>query len=349
VSLALRKAEEDLGTTLLTRGPTGVSPTPEGRRLLEDTRVALQRLDQAMNVSPEVARRIEFPHLRAFLAVAQAEGVGSGARRLGAPQSAVSARIASLETLLSRQLFVRHRAGVDLTPAGAALARALPPAVAAIDDAIDRARTPTRELSLAVFPYMLEPLNNLLSDLRDRQPEIRAHICVVDFTTQLDVLHCGRADAALLTFTPSDPTLELQPLSRHRTYVIVSVGHRLAALPTVTFDDIAQEPWPTLPPGCPVEFADFYYMTARRGGRPPLIPEKVTTPDDVVTLVAAGQIIATVPDYLVTTARAVPGVTVIPFVDSDPFVLTLARRRLAHRSPAVEWLFEIAANRWNRK
>ena len=55
---------------------------------------------------------------RTFLEIVSSRSFVQAAQRLHVTQTAVSARVKSLEELLGRQLFVRNRAGASLTPAG---------------------------------------------------------------------------------------------------------------------------------------------------------------------------------------------------------------------------------------
>ena len=57
-------------------------------------------------------------HIRAFLEIASAGSFQEASERLHITQSAISARIKMLEDRLNRQLYVRKRAGVELTEAG---------------------------------------------------------------------------------------------------------------------------------------------------------------------------------------------------------------------------------------
>ncbi|OYX41950.1 MAG: LysR family transcriptional regulator [Rhodobacterales bacterium 32-67-9] len=56
--------------------------------------------------------------LKTFLAVAESGSFASASERLFVTQSAVSLRVQRLEELLNRPLFLRSRAGAELTPAG---------------------------------------------------------------------------------------------------------------------------------------------------------------------------------------------------------------------------------------
>jgi len=55
---------------------------------------------------------------RTFLEIVASGNFGRAAERLHVTQTAVSARVRSLEDLLGRRLFVRNKSGASLTPAG---------------------------------------------------------------------------------------------------------------------------------------------------------------------------------------------------------------------------------------
>ena len=290
---------------------------------------------------------IELEHLKTFLAVADAGGIGLGARRLGLAQSAVSDRIGRLERELGVTLMTRQRTGVRLTRAGSALADMVRPAVGAVEacveDARRRAGLCSGTLTLGVFSYMLEQIGELLAALRRDPPGLDVQLRQVDFASQLLDLREARIDSAVLTWEPNDPGLELQRLSSHPTYVMLSDQHPLATQLSVRFEQIAGEPWPGLPPDVPQAWADQMYMTARRGRRPPVTPEAPRNPDELVPIIASGRAISTIPDYLAPLARQIDGITAVPLEDGDPLVLILARRREKPTPPLLAALFATAA------
>ena len=67
------------------------------------------------------ARRIDLTSLQLFVAVGETGSIGKAAEREFIAASAVSKRLAELESALGTALLYRHARGVDLTPAGQAL------------------------------------------------------------------------------------------------------------------------------------------------------------------------------------------------------------------------------------
>lgn len=68
-----------------------------------------------MDIDPD---RLDWNHLRAFLATAETESLSGAARRLGLTQPTLSRQIAALENTLSLMLFERVGRGLALTDAG---------------------------------------------------------------------------------------------------------------------------------------------------------------------------------------------------------------------------------------
>ena len=62
---------------------------------------------------------------RTFLEIARLGSLAAAAETLHVTQTAVSARVRSLEDLLGRQLFLRNKAGASLTSAGEHFMRVL--------------------------------------------------------------------------------------------------------------------------------------------------------------------------------------------------------------------------------
>lgn len=97
-----------------------------------------------------------FPMLTAFEAAARLSSFSKAARELNVTQPAVSKQIRALEAYIGRRLFDRSHRTIELTYAGAVLARAVTRSFVAMSDAIRQlADTPEREelviSSLAAF------------------------------------------------------------------------------------------------------------------------------------------------------------------------------------------------------
>lgn len=101
-----------------------------------------------------MARRIPpLNPLRAFEVVARTGSLTAAAAELHVTQSAVSRHVAALEDYVGQPLFVRERYGVRLTPAGAAYAKDVVPAFAAIAAATEKLTRGGRRTEVRLHTY----------------------------------------------------------------------------------------------------------------------------------------------------------------------------------------------------
>jgi DNA-binding transcriptional LysR family regulator len=93
---------------------------------------------------------MELRHLRTFLIVAETQNISEAARRLRVTQPALGRHIRDLEHTIGTPLFVREPGRFRLTPAGRTLRDRGPAALAAIEQALHRARGVAAERSATV-------------------------------------------------------------------------------------------------------------------------------------------------------------------------------------------------------
>ncbi len=99
------------------------------------------------------SRPINAGQLRAFEAVARHLNFRAAAEEMALTQSAVSRQIQSLEDDVGVSLFHRHTRTVELTSAGAALQRAVTPALERIDTAVRQLRLSAGRKSVALTTF----------------------------------------------------------------------------------------------------------------------------------------------------------------------------------------------------
>ena len=128
--------------------------------------------------------------LRVLLAVAEAGSFTLAAERLGLGQPAVSHAVARLESALGVELLRRSRTGITPTVAGAELVASLLPSFAAIDEAIDRARSRpvggavTLVVSTSLAAWWLLPR---LPEFKRDHPDIELRLVTADSDDGIDV------------------------------------------------------------------------------------------------------------------------------------------------------------------
>ncbi|WP_338662915.1 LysR family transcriptional regulator [Pararoseomonas sp. SCSIO 73927] len=132
--------------------------------------------------------------LSVFVAVAEARGFRAAAERLGVTPSAVSQSIRRLETAVGAALLRRSTRSVALTEAGQRLLAEAAPAIAALQRAMDGARsadgTPRGPLRLAVSSIAEGFLSGpLLAGYGRAFPEVQLDVFVTD--EEMDIVAAG--------------------------------------------------------------------------------------------------------------------------------------------------------------
>lgn len=127
--------------------------------------------------------------LRAFEAVARLLSFRATAEELHLTQPAISRQIRGLEDELGAPLFIRGTRHVELTGAGAALLRAVAPALAQLDTAVRQIRSTQGRQPVAVTTFASFASLWLLPRLQDfqaRHPDVDIRISAQDALADLD-------------------------------------------------------------------------------------------------------------------------------------------------------------------
>jgi LysR family glycine cleavage system transcriptional activator len=121
--------------------------------------------------------------LGAFLRVAQYQSFSRASRALHVTPSAVSHRIAELESQLGVDLFVRTTRSVRLTPAGKDLARSVEVGLGHIQEGLARVRQGSVESALTVScstSFAMRFLLPRLAKFRQERPTLEVHVAADD-------------------------------------------------------------------------------------------------------------------------------------------------------------------------
>lgn len=150
--------------------------------------------------------------VRTFLEIVSAGSFIRAAERLNVAQTTVSARVRTLEERLGRPLFVRHKGGASLTPAGEQFLRYAPGFVQLWQRMRRQVAVPAGHTSFLTIggevslwqPYVLD----WMTWMRRACPEIalRVHIDVPQ--DLIDQVAAGLVDAALMYAPPHRPGLQ---------------------------------------------------------------------------------------------------------------------------------------------
>jgi DNA-binding transcriptional LysR family regulator len=273
-------------------------------------------------VSQLMWESVELRHLRAFLVVAEELHFGRAADRLRVSQSRVSQLVRTLETIVGEQLFERNSRRVALTAAGEQLRSRVQPAYGelqrAVDDLREAAEGISGELRLGLLiatsggPRLLE----IIALFEERHPACSVVVSDISWSDPLGPVRRGEVDMTAIRFPIRQPDLTVGPvLATDERALAVAEDHPLASRRFVTVEDLADY---TLAVGIttPQEIIDAFLPQVTPSGRP-IASRKVTTPAELMTLVARGEIvhatIVSLPDYL-----TYPGVTFVPISDLPP-------------------------------
>jgi DNA-binding transcriptional LysR family regulator len=275
--------------------------------------------------------------LRVLRAVAQRGSFTAAAAELGYTQSAISKRMAALETTAGHTLVIRERRGVRLTLAGEVLLRHAAAALEAMEDAereLNNAEaTRVRPVRLGAFAsaaagVVPRALDRLARDRPDIVLTLRENTSAV----LTRALRAGSLDLALLAGVPAhtppddrEPALEVETLAEGPLRVAVGANHRLAGRSHVTVADLTGERWATARSEGQERLLGVWPNSASPADAPYAVRDWLTK----LRLVASGAAITTVPDVLVPALP--PDVRAVNVDDSS----VERRRLLLARMPGV--------------
>jgi len=163
---------------------------------------------------------------RTFLEIAATGSFVAAAERLNLTQTAVSARIRTLEEQLGRRLFVRHRGGTRLTEAG----ELFHPHAIALVQGWERARRevglpPGRANLVAVggqFSLWSPLMADLLLWMRRECPDLAVQMEVDAPDRLLDRVQDGTLDLAVLYSPPTRPDLVMELIAEEKLMMVTT-------------------------------------------------------------------------------------------------------------------------------
>jgi LysR family carnitine catabolism transcriptional activator len=290
--------------------------------------------------------------LSVFEAVARSGGFTAAAERLRVSQSALSRTVAGIERTVGVELFERTTRRLTLTAAGHRL-------LSIADRVLATHRTGMNELArylsgeqgtvtVATLPSVAAVLlPPVLSMFHEQHPGISVRILDGVANTVVDRLLGGQADLAITTPERLPAELAHRPLVLDRFHAAVPPGHRLAAQQTLTWSDLAAEPFVAIGAGSSVRtLTDTAFESAR------VRVSRVVEAANVATvggLVAAGLGISALPALvraLVSFAQLAHRPLTDPMVDRQlDVVLPAAGKPSATTRKFLDMLGTLAADR----
>jgi len=180
--------------------------------------------------------RLKLRHLQCLVMVAQERNLVRAAQALSLTQPAVSKTIAELEDIVGRQLLVRRRHGVDLTPAAEVLLRHAVITLRSIREGLDLAGgQPERDQLSVVIGALpngaMHVLPAAIARLCEAEPALRVRVASGTNAQLMAQLRQGEVDLVFGRLAePSDMVgLTFEHLYSEPLVLVVRPGHPLAA------------------------------------------------------------------------------------------------------------------------
>ncbi|RME16918.1 MAG: LysR family transcriptional regulator [Alphaproteobacteria bacterium] len=293
VTQAISGLERSFGARLFERRRDGMFPTPEGEMLARRVgrmlavlgegaaraaRLAGRRAERA---SPGFEAHLTATQLRALVAIAEAGSFSLAARRLGLSQPSVHRAGRDLERLSGLGLFAPARSGVDLTPAGEALARAARLAMAELrqaeDDLTRLAGHDSTRIAVGSMPLSRTALLPMAIEATlGEAPRARIRLVDAPYGELLRALRDGALDVLIGALREPPPAEDIvqERLFDDGLAIMAGPSHPLAGARGLALEDTLAFPWIAPPKDSPT--GRYLYRLLDIGARPET-PVRVVT------------------------------------------------------------------------
>lgn len=285
--------------------------------------------------------RINLHSMQVLAAVALAKSLTRAATELHMTPSAISKRIAELELRFGTSLLVRDRGGVTLTPAGEIVVRSC-------DDIMVRVAEMTREIGallarqqgeikvMANTTAILLGLFEDVEEFRKQHGAVRVQISEGSSVEVADAVKSNEVDVGVAVRNASMSGLQLSPYRRTGLSVMMSKGHALEALPTITSQDVRGYEVIWSPPAELVDDLRVNHDPSRD------VRLRLRTFDGVVRSLQQAAGVAVVPSVAVPNPLP-PGVVTAPLqVEGPQFEVVICHDASVHAEPVkhqfIAWL-----------
>lgn len=285
--------------------------------------------------------------LRYFLAVAEEQHFHAAAERLHVAQSALSRQIRALESDIGVRLFDRHARGTRLTAAGHVFRAEVSGALHAYEKAVARAQSVSRGSSEEVRVGINEVTARspsvvaILKAFRDLNPIIRVMPNFLHSQDQLEKLYKSEIDFAFMFHAPADRQLLSSQLLDVETYeLMLPEEHRLAAVPRLSLDMLAEEPFIIQNRSLNRYYYDLVFGRMLARGLSPNIVQEANSESAIISLVAMGMGLSFV--HGSNRSRQIAGVVMRPVEGLSARLELKAVWKRNSRSAPVKLLAELA-------
>jgi DNA-binding transcriptional LysR family regulator len=281
---------------------------------------------------------------RSFCILAEELHFGRAAARLHLTQPALTHQIKALEREIGCVLLRRSPQRVELTDAGAALARDLGAALAqvnrAVQSAVDVARGDAGVLAVGYCGLPLAgALTATISRFVARFPRVEVSLSHLPTNEQADALHAGSIDIGYL-HPPIDSTgLQLRPAGVQKMHAVLPASHPLAKNARLRLQDLNGERLIFFSEACGPHMHRALVAACANAGFTPRMREEDVSWHTMIDLAAAGLGVAFVPE---SVQPAAPGVVFRAVADLTLRLETSVATSIQPPRPAVEHFLAIS-------
>ncbi|MGD9695939.1 MAG: LysR substrate-binding domain-containing protein [Thermoleophilia bacterium] len=283
--------------------------------------------------------------LRAFLAVAEELHFARAARRLGVSPPSLSQTIRRMEDKLGAVVLVRTPRAVALTDAGQALVPRARDILTRLDEAqaaIDGEGTPhAGPLVVGIasngFAELTAPI---ISAFRRARPGVG--VTLRDVTAEPSPLLSGAVDVALVRPPFPEqwrPGVVLTEVVAEPRVALLPADHRLAAAPSISIADLADERFVEVGPGMD-PIVDYWAATDAMGGRPALGAGATTVAGVLFAVAYLGNVITSIPSVL--RFFGIPGVVAVPLDDVEGATMGVVTRAEPHSAVVADFVASVS-------
>lgn len=236
------------------------------------------------------------PLLAAFDALATEGTVTGAAAAMGVPQSSLSRRLRTVESVLGVPLVQRVGRGIELTPQGREFHVRTRGLLRSLDEtigALSRDADPEEGLVRFGFPLSLSPLSvpGVLAAFHSRYPKIRLHVVQGYGEELVKQLRTGQLDLAIVI--PASNEVPTSILGYQSIDCYVSKTHRLAGRTSVSLSELKDETFIANPRS--YHLRRMIDMWCKDAGFVPNVPFEITEFDNIRALTAQGLGVALLP------------------------------------------------------
>ncbi|MDN0118271.1 LysR family transcriptional regulator [Yersinia frederiksenii] len=264
---------------------------------------------------------IELRHLRYFIAVAEELHFGRAAERLRISQPPLSQQIQILEQQIGARLLARNNRNVSLTQAGTLFLKESYQILAQVNSASEKAarlhRGESGELTIGFTssaPFISAVSKNLRA-FRQLHPQVHIKMQEVNTKQQIEPLLDGRLDLGVMRNTRLPDALQYRLLLREPLVAVVHEEHPLAALPSIKYSSLAEQPFVFFAREVGTALYDEILTLLARAGITPYITQEVGEAMTIVGLVSSGLGVSILPASF--TRVKVDGVKYLPLAEAS--------------------------------